>query len=248
MKNKIFPVLLALTLVLSACSSAPSATENASPSESSTMVADFVNQSLTQSAPVATEEAAGVNSIELTADYENAASVELQLLLGTLKFEGTTLAVTTEQANALLPLWQSYSALAQSMMPMGQGQPEATPQTSTVDTEVQTQASELTKQIQSVMTVEQIQAIADMKLTQETAQTIIQELGLGMTDPQQGMGDGGQPQGTPPAGGTGGGQPPSGDQALGTPSADAGQRGGGRGIQPQLLEALIQLLEAKVNS
>lgn len=240
MKNKLLPILLVFTLLLSACSTASSAPENASASESSTLVADLVNQSMTQSAPIATETSEVVNSIELTTDYENAASVELQLILGMLKLEGTTLAITTEQANSLLPLWQSYSALAQSMMPLGQP--------STVDDGAQTQIAELTKQIQSAMTVEQIQAISDMKLTQETAQAIMQELGLGMADPQQGMGGGGQPQGTPPVGGPGGGQPPSGDQALSTPPTDAGQRGGDGGVQPQLLDALIQLLEGKANS
>lgn len=246
MKNKLLPILLVFTLLLSACSTASSVPENASASESSTLVADLVNQSMTQSAPIATETSEVVNSIELTTEYENAASVELQLLLGTLKLEGTTLAITTEQAKILLPLWQAYSTLAQNMMPLGQS--GATPQPSMVDDGAQTQIAELTKQIQSAMTVEQIQAIVDMKLTQETAQSLMQELGLGMPDPQQGMGGGGQPQGTPPAGGPGGGQPPSGDQALGTPPVDAGQRGGGGGIQPQLLDALIQLLEGKADS
>lgn len=215
MKNKLLLNLLVFSLLLSACSTAPSAPENVSVSESSTLMADLVNQGMTQSALIAAETSEVVSSIELTTEYENAASVELQLLLGTLNLEGTTLAITNEQAKTLLPLWQSYSTLVQSMLPMGQGQPGATPQPSTIGADTQIQ---------------------------------MQELELGMPDPQQGMGGVGLTQGTPPAGEPGGGQPPSGDQALGTPPVDAGQRGGGGGIQLQLLNALIQLLEGKANS
>lgn len=121
---------------------------------------------------------------------------------------------------------------------MGQGQAGGTPQPPTVNEEAQAQLAELTGQIQSTLTAEQIQAIADMKITQESVQTIMQELGLEITAPQQGMG-GGTP-GMPP-----GGQPPSGNQAMGTPPAGGGPMRGGSFIQPQLLEALIQYLETK---
>jgi hypothetical protein len=64
----------------------------------------------------------------------------------------------------------------------------------------------LVADIQAEMTPEQIAAIAAMQITQETAMTILQELGITLGGPQGGGGNappgGGQPpQGTPPAGG-----------------------------------------------
>ena len=42
----------------------------------------------------------------LDASCGNAAFAEQQLLLGTIKLQGTSLAVTKEQATTLLPLWK----------------------------------------------------------------------------------------------------------------------------------------------
>jgi hypothetical protein len=151
----------------------------------------------------------------------------------------------------LIPLWTNFKTISESMMPaqgdMGQGQPNATPQPQTFDAEAQAQIAEVIKQIQASMTPEQIKVIAAMQITQEIAQTIMQEQGLVMDNPQQGTGNGGQPpqgdmpQGTPPAGGLGG--QPNGDQ-MGTPPADGMQQGMGF-IPQELMEVLIQLLEEK---
>lgn len=215
-------------------------------------MADLVNQNLTQSAPVATEATPIItDSAVLTAEFENAASVELQLILGTLKLEGTAQAITKEQANTLLPLWSSFSTLSQSMMPsMGAGQAQEQTTPPTVSVEAQTQLAELTAQIQSAMTAEQIQAITAMQITQETAQTIMQELGLDMSGPQQGMGAGTPPEsggeGMPPSDGQGG-QPPSGDPPTGMPSENGGRPGGGF-IPSQLIEMIIQSLQQTAGS
>lgn len=252
MKKIIFAIPVMLVLFLSACSSAAPATESNASSASSTQVTDLVNQSLTASAPVATQVSTNTGTVVLSTAYDNAVSVEMQLLLGSIKLEGTDLKVTEEQANILLPLWINFQNLSQSMMPargdMGQGQPNSTPQPQTVDTAAQAQIDEIMKQIQSSMQPEQINAIAAMQITQETAQTIMQEQGLTMGNPQQGSGvqqlQGDMPQGTPPAGGPSG-QPPSGGQ-MGTPP-DGGMQKGGM-IPTELMNMFIQLLQGKIAS
>lgn len=247
MKKIIFTIPIMLVLFLSACSSAAPATESSDSSASSTQVTDLVNQSLTASAPVVAQVSTNTGTVGLSTAYDNAVSVEMQLLLGSIKLEGTDLKITKEQANILLPLWTNFQTLSQSMMPargdMGQGQPNSTPQPQTVDTAAQAQIDEIMKQIQSSMRPEQINAIAAMQITQEAAQTIMQEQGLTMGNPQQGSG-GQQPQGTPPAGGPDG-QPPSGDQ-MGTPP-DGGLQMGGM-IPTELMNMFIQLLQGKIAS
>lgn len=74
-------------------------------------------------------------------------SAEAQLALGTLQLEDTALAVDETQAATLLPLWQAYQSLANN------------------DTTATVELSALVQQIQRAMTPEQVQAIADMKLT-----------------------------------------------------------------------------------
>ena len=246
MKKIIFALPIVLTLFMSACSSAASATEISDPAAASTLVADLVNQNLTASAPIATQTSSATVTIELNTTYENAVSVEMQLLLGTIKLEGTELAVTTEQANVLIPLWTNFKTLSQSMMPtqgnMGQGQPNVTPQPQAVNAETQAQIDELAKQIQAIMTPEQLTYIASLQITQETARTIMQEQGLTMGNPRPGDGQqapqGDMFQGTP---GTG----PDG-QFL-TPPSDQNRQGNSI-IPTELIDQLIQLLEKKAAS
>jgi len=85
-------------------------------------------------------------------------STEAQLALGTLQLEDTALAVDETQVATLLPLWQAYQSLANS------------------DTTAAVELSALIQQIQRAMTAEQVQAIADMKLTADSL-TALQESG-----------------------------------------------------------------------
>ncbi len=208
-------------------------------------------------------------AIELDTSYENAVSVELQLLLGTFELEGTNLAVTQEQAGVLLLLWNNFK---QSRMPEpgqgapGQGQDNASSQPPGAIT--QTQTSTLTQQILAAMTSEQITAIAEMKITQETAMTIMQEQGITMGGPQPDDGNSTQPpQGAPPAGGpqpppgappggsqqppegtppAGGSQLPQGAPPAGAPGGNDGRVRTGSGmIPPEMIDALLQLLEER---
>jgi hypothetical protein len=252
MKKITLSFLIFLALLVSACSTnAQAATETAAP------INELTVENPTVSSPVAVGESTQAGLVELNADYENAVSVAMQLLLGTIKLEGTELAVTTEQAAALTPLWTNFKSLSESMRPSqggpGQGQPNTT--TQPVDSGLQTQLDEIIKQIQSTMTADQIKAIAAMQITQEISQTIMEEKGITMGALQNGNGDmngGGQPpaggeapQGEPPAGGPGGGQQPDAAQ-METPPTDGGMRRGGMGFIPsELIDALINFLGQK---
>jgi hypothetical protein len=97
-------------------------------------------------------------SAALDTSYDSALNASSQLVLGTLKLEGTANAVTPEQAKTLLPLWQAL-----------QGGVTA-----------QAEIDALLKQIEGTMTQEQLAAIAAMQLTQEDLQVWMQEQGPGM--------------------------------------------------------------------
>lgn len=240
-KTRIAVVFIgASAMLLSACASTPPTQTGASQSAGIAVT--------TRAANTTGPAAAG----ELSPSDNNAVSVELQLLLGTLKLGGSDLAVTSAQASTLLPLWNNFKTISQNRGP-GQRPGEATPQAETGNSETQAQKEALIKQIQAVMTADQLQAIDEMKITRETAMTILQEQGLTMGGSQPGNGnDPGNgnppPQGTPPAGGpapsggdSGRGIPPNG-QPPGNGQLPAAPAGGGM-VPPELINALVQVLE-----
>jgi len=120
-------------------------------------------------APRAEEEAVAVNvntdesgayvSAVLNTSYEGALPASSQLTLGTLQLEGTADAVTPEQAQALLPLWQAI-------------------QTGSLQNNAEINA--VLKQIEGKMTSEQLTAIAAMQLTMEDLGAWAQEQGMGL--------------------------------------------------------------------
>ena len=190
-------------------------------------------------------------SAGLTEDFDNAESIVVQLIVGSIELKGTDLAISKDQATTLLPLWKEYENLVESMKPQGTpaaGQGEATPAPQTVDTATQKKIDTLITQIQAAMTTEQINAIADMKITRETALSVMKENGVTLGGSQTDGGNGQAPQGTPPAGGNGGegngggGNPPPG----GKPGGDgqmSGQKPGGGMVPPEFVSVLIQMLE-----
>lgn len=246
MKKTIVTIMMALMLILTACGGSQSASVAEQPAENEAVVVE--QETAVTEEPAATDQMAVVieavtPSSGLNTDYENAVSVEMQLVLGILKLADTDQAITAEQANVLLPLWTEYQTTVQGVMPTrgepgqgdaesGQGMPQprqeasgtpmpemGTPQAMpTVDPTVQTQLDDLMAQIESAMTAEQMSAIVDMKITTETAMTIMQEQ-MAALGGLQGGGNDGQ-------------QPPQGDQGQmpqGTPPADGGQMGSGQG-------------------
>jgi hypothetical protein len=182
----------------------------------------------------------------LTANYENALPIQTQLIVGTFKLEETDLALTSDEAAALLPLWQAVRALSAS------------------DTAASEELNAVVVQIQETMRPEQLNAIAGMQLTREDMSSLFQELGLAPVRA-------GQPgaSGTPAPGAAGGGFPPGGGfpggdgfPAGGFPGGGAGQNlspeqqatlqalrennpNGGGGFNNRLVDELIELLEAK---
>ncbi len=140
-------LFMPIILFLGACAGAAPATESIETAAASTLVADLVSQSLTESAPVGTPTNNEMGTVELTTTYENAVSIEMQLLLGTIKLEGTELAITKDQSSFLIPLWTNFKTINQSMMPaqvgMGPGQANSTLQP--VNAETQAQIDELSR-------------------------------------------------------------------------------------------------------
>jgi hypothetical protein len=171
-------------------------------------------------------------------------SLEGQLLVGTIKLESTSLAVTSDQANQLLPLWETLSSLASS----------STAATQEIDAVV--------SQIKDTMTAEQISGITAMDLTRQdlaaaVVDTSASAAASGSTSTtnansiQLQVGAGPQGGGNPPSD-MGGGMPASmGTQAdiqvqtgttqsVITPSATTAAR-----ISPALINALVEILKKK---
>ena len=173
-----------------------------------------------------------------------------QLLVGTLKLEGTKNAVDAKEAASLLPLWQAYRQLTTS------------------NTTAEAEMTAVVAQIQSTMTSDQIQAIKALNLNQQDLSSAINSLGVidsgagsssgssttsssSINNTNAGVFNGaGGPQGggaTPAAGG----DPLSGSVlGTGTSSSSSTQTStqqastvSTNGISPSLLTALIDLLQ-----
>lgn len=191
-----------------------------------------------------------------TGGNSTALSTEAQLLAGTFKLENTSLAVTSEQAKQLLPLWQTLQSL------------------STSNTAASEEINAVVDQIKSGMTTAQMDKITSMKLTQQDIMSIMTQAGLspngasatttpmainglpgngnsqdGAGGPGGGLPAGGQPSGGPPNGGAGfpgGGDPGmSAGQGGQSSTPQAVRPGMGNQVPPPLLNALIELLQKK---
>lgn len=141
----------------------------------------------------------------LPADYDNALPATMQLVVGTIKLDGTANEVDVQTASELLPLWQAAKSLSNS------------------DSTAPQELDALFKQIEETMTPGQIQSIKEMKLTREDMSQVFQEMGMNfgagagrftnMTPEQQATAQAARQngQGFPGGGFPGGGFPPSGD-------------------------------------
>lgn len=120
----------------------------------------------------------------------NELPIETQIAVGTLKLAGTNQDVTAEQAKELVVLWQVYGEVSQS------------------STAAQEEVDGLVEQIQETMTTEQMQAITDMKLTQQDVSAVAQGSTVSKISSQS---SGNTSNFAPPAGGDmAGGAPPDG--------------------------------------
>jgi hypothetical protein len=230
----VFPLVMMIGLVLSACSSSPTAQTSAAAAP--TAAAQTNNQGK-PAAPAGATPAVGGQ----TAQQAPGGSLmgQSQLAVGTLKLEGTDQAVTAEQAKTLLPLWQEVKTL----------------QADTSTTSEQLQAAY--QKIKDNMTSDQVQAIEKTTLTQDDLQSLASKYGVEMPS-APGGGQGNGPAGTPmaPGGGAPGGNPAA--PAGGTPGAGGNPpdfqgtpgAGGrmGRGMDTLFLDPLIKLLQERAGA
>lgn len=189
---------------------------------------------------------------KLSTSYSGALPVIGQLAAGTLSLEGGELAVSAEQAAALVPLWQAYRALSQS------------------DTTASAELEALTNQIIETMTSAQIDAINAMQLKQADLGSLMDRLGLRpalAADATPGAGftrgegfaqgfAGPPPQGGPGEGGfvfsggfEGGGGPGLSLNPGATPQAARTPRAGGNSRQTLfLIEPLLRMLQERAGA
>jgi hypothetical protein len=177
---------------------------------------------------------------------------EMTLMVGTVKLDETAYAVDAQQASALIPLWKALRSLSES------------------DTAAEAEIEAVINQITETMTLEQMQAISDMDLTMQDFASVAEILGLEMSGfgggnfgeitpemqaTREAMRDSGEFPGPGGGMGLGGGQGPGGGFGSSTEMDPAaretaiaergGMRGAGLGISSQLLDAIIEFLEAK---
>jgi hypothetical protein len=165
----------------------------------------------------AAESSDAAGSTELTEEYEDALTIKNQLLLGTLRLEETGQAITGEQAQVLLPLWQGYAALTAS---------------GTAATE---EIESVQNQIVDAMTDEQVAAIVGMRLTNEALQEFYVEVGLTeVKTPEPGV--------TPESMSE---LSKEDRQATRVASGEEVGTGGGSGKSAALVDMVIELLESK---
>jgi hypothetical protein len=183
------------------------------------------------------------------ADFgERELSEQALVMVGMFLLDETNFPISPEQAVELLPLWQVLLSMVES-------------ETAAVE-----EVNALMAQISATLNDEQFQALQAMSLTQQDQFDLMGELGLEIgfgrggnlpegRIPQGGFAGGGQgfPGGGPGGGGPGGGQDfqnISPDQ-IETLQAER-QANDGAGFRlafnPVLLEALIEMLQEKVNS
>lgn len=189
MKKLIFILMtiMVFSAMLTACGgeTAPAAVEAAGAAASQL---DEVN-------PTAVIAAVTGSDAALSTEYSDALPLDMQLAFGTMQLEDTNLAITAEQATAILPYWRVLQSLKQT------------------GNAANAEINAVVKQIQDGMTGEQITAIVAMELTEETLQTMLEEgslsfgRGSGQGDEASGSGGGFRGGGFPGGGGPGGGGP-----------------------------------------
>ncbi len=270
MSKKVYALLILIALTLTACAG-QSSTANRVETNSSDQLISYSKSA-----------SASTLGDGLTTDFENAEPVITQLILGLIKLDGTKIALTKAQATAMLPIWEEYQTAVQKMMPgagnsgenPADGQqpaarptmdPNSTPVAPEENSEMTAALTALTDKMQALLSSDQINAIAEMKITRDIATTIMQEKNITTGGPDGQDGSGSQQGGTPPQQQDGGQQPPAGGQGgpqqggQGGPQqggqdgpqqgGDSGQMPGGMGgpgggmLQPGLIQAFTELLE-----
>jgi Mg-chelatase subunit ChlI len=178
------------------------------------------------------------NGASTAVSASNGLSTATRMAVGTLKLEGTSQAVTTDQASELLTLWEGYQSLSDS------------------DTSSQVELEALVNQIEGAMTSQQLKAIDAMELNNQSESEVLSSMGESSSAAA--------PASTPsastlsqasPAGGPGGA--PSGGDGMGDILSGASMQGtaettqavakdtNSQQVDQALLRALIQLLVSR---
>ena len=232
----------ALLFSLAACGSPASTASSTSTGASESVGYTTQTDALSENGAKTTQTAGLSESPEMP--------ISQKLVLGTLMLEETDLAVTPEQAVDLLPLWKAVNALTNS------------------DTAAAAEIQAVYAQIQETMAADQIKAIEEMELNQESTQAVMDKLGIEMpatgarndaelTEEQKAQiaervaADAGAAAGGGMGSGSGGGLGQGGqatnlenlsDEERATMQAQRGARGG---INNLLVTPLIELLTAR---
>ncbi|HDD54935.1 MAG TPA: hypothetical protein ENG59_01660 [Chloroflexi bacterium] len=200
----------------------------------------------TESAENSQNKLTGENGEGFLENLENRElSPAFQLAVGTLLLEDTELALGLDQVEILIPFWKLYVNLLES------------------DTTAPEELGAIVNEIQAVMTTEQMIFIVDLELVQEDVVPLMNELGIDVSLRADGEEGGigrnrpeGLPEGTRPGGGAGGGigavdglDP----ELLATREARREEMGGigemgANRLQMPVIEALIELLEGKIEN
>ena len=108
-------------------------------------------------------------STVLSIEYSDAANLRSQLAYGTIKLADTPNAITSDQAQTLIPLWQAVVSLSGD--------------TTTASEEL----TAVQDQITAALTAEQLQAIAEMKITNAGLNVFYAEYGVVLPTPIPGV-------------------------------------------------------------
>jgi hypothetical protein len=172
----------------------------------------------------------------------NELPIEDQLAVGTLRLAETEQDITGEQAQELVLLWQTYREISQS------------------ETAAQAEIDGLIAQIRETMTDEQIQAIEEMRISQQDVLASVQGITVASSSSDDNIvtapTGGDMPSGAAPLGN---GVPPDGAMpddfggtapSAGTDQSSSAQAGSGFGstasVPSALVEAVIQSLQQKI--
>jgi len=154
-------------------------------------------------------------SAALDVSYEGALSARNQLALGIVELDGTDYAVTAEQATSLLPLWQALRGTTRS------------------GASAAAEVDALLSQIEEMLTAEQLQAIVELRLTQDDLRAWASDQGISLGS---GAGAGGGM-------GAGEGRLLTEEERAARQAVNGGTGGGG--LSAALLDEVIALLESR---
>lgn len=158
-------LMIIVVLLLAACSPAASSSPEAVQVDQPVTAEAQIDQAVT---PEPEAEGTPEPSL-LPTDYADAANLRNQLAYGTLRLEGTQQAITPEQAQALLPLWQAMLALSGD------------------STTVSEELNAVQDQIMAAMLPEQMQAIAALQITNAQLTAFYAEKGIVLPTPVPGV-------------------------------------------------------------